>query len=359
MSSADAAVVSRVNSGELLYVPLDPPDEMAARQLLTEQVAAVQPESATSLQSFDGAVRQLAEDNDEIELKSYVLVGQPLQYDPHERLFIGTVLIGVADLFGHGGPRSLTVPLQFEVLESALVDPYRVALRGTSPPYERIRVASRVVGQPVTLRIASNFSREGVSLQVPVEPTLIVDVDGDRLRAFGLQTTQLTVQAVGGAGTPRGTVTIRAPGGFLVDEEPAKFDEHGIARATLRTDSPGELVVSAVAAGYAPGRSPPVHVIWPWPTLVATSLGGLIGGFVRLAGRIRRGMKVGQFVVGLIVSILVGIIVFALYVVGVKVLPVTFSVELGDVFAFSAAALAGWLGVHVLPRLPAQSKAAT
>lgn len=355
---AAAAAAPRLLRGQLLFVPLDAPTERAANALLAEQVAATESDGTESLQSFEGAVRQLAEDDEEVQLKSYVLVGQPLQYDAQTGQFVGTVLIGVADLFGAGSPRSLTVPLQFEVLESALVDPHQVALQVTSPPYQRIRVASRVIGQPVTLRIASNFSREGVSVRVPVEPTLIVDVDGDRLRAFGMQTTQVTVRAIGGDARPQGTVSIRAPGAFLPDPDPPEFDEFGIARATLRTDSPGELVVTAVAAGYSPGASSPVSVIWPWPTMAATGLGGFIGGFVRLAGRIRRGMHMGPFVVGLIVSILVGVIVFALYVVGVKLLPVTFSVEMGDIFAFAAAALAGWLGVGVLPRLPAKPGAA-
>jgi hypothetical protein len=343
-------VIPRPHRGQLLYVRLDPPAEQVAQTLLAEQVAAVDTQSAGTLKSFQGAVRQLAEDHQEVQLKSYVLVGQPLQYDPASKLSVGTVLVGVADLFGEGGPRSLTVPLQFEVLESALVDPHQVALQVTSPPYQSIRVTSRVIGQPVTLRIASNFSLEGVSVQVPVEPTLIVDVDGDTLRAFGMQTAKITVSAIGGNTKPQGTVSLSAPRAFLPDPAPPAFDEQGIARATMRTDSPGEIVVTAVAAGYSPGTSLPVKVIWPWPTLVATSAGGFIGGFVRLAGRVRKGMNVGRFIVGLVVSIFVGVIVFALYVVGVKLLPVSFSVEIGDVFAFAAASLAGWLGTGVLPQ---------
>jgi len=357
-ASAFPSAIRRVNPGELLYVPLDERTESAAETLLKEQVAASESHSHATLTSFGGAVRQLSADNQEVQLKSYVLVGQPLQYDRHAEQFIGTVLVGVADLFGgSGGPRSLTVPMQFEVLESALVNPQRVALEATSPPYQSIRVTSRVLGEPVVLRVASNFSREGVTVTIPVEPTLIVNVDGNRLRAFGMQTTRLSVRAVGAGSAPQGAVTLRAPGAFLEHPEPLTFDASGTAHATLRTDSPGEVTVSAFAAGYAPGSSLPVLVIWPWPTLAATGIGGLVGGFVRLAGRIRRGMNLGQFILGLIVSILVGMIVFALYVVGVKVLPVSFSVEVGDIFAFAAAALAGWFGVAVLPKLPARGAA--
>jgi hypothetical protein len=347
--AAEAVVVSKLAHGQLAYVQLAPPQEQAAQLLLNEKVAAAGPDKLNSLQSFQGAVRQLATDDREIQLKSYVLVGQPLQYVAETGQFVGTILVGVADLFDDGGPRVLTVPLQFEVLESALADPARVSLTETSPPYERIRVTSGVVGQPVTIRIASNFSREGVSVSLPVEPTLLVSIDGGNLRAFGMQTTRVTVTAVGGitrAGMP---VQLSAPGAFLPDVNLPKFDDDGIARATLRTDNTGLVTVTAMAAGYTPGSNR-VNVIWPWPTLLATCLGGLIGGFVRLAPRMRKGIKVGQFIVGLVISAFLGVIVFALYVVGVKLLPVTFSVEIGDIFAFAAAALAGWIGTAVLPQ---------
>lgn len=353
-TSADAVVVPTLTPGQLAYVQLAPSQERAAQRLLGEKVASADPANLESLQSFQGAIRQLAADDQEMQLKSYVLVGQPLQYVAESGQFVGTILIGVADLFGEGAPRVLTVPLQFEVLESALADPQRVALKETSPPYERIRVTSRVIGQPVTIRIASNFSREGVSVSVPVEPTLLVSVDGGNLRGFGMQTARVTVNAIGAADSPRGMVQLSAPGAFLPDTSPPMFDEFGVATATLRTDNTGPVTVTALVAGYAPG-SKTINVIWPWPTLLATSIGGFIGGFIRLAGRIRKGMNVAQFALGLLVSIFIGAVVFALYVVGVKLLPVTFSVEIGDIFAFAAAALAGWLGTGVLPKIQVRS----
>jgi hypothetical protein len=150
-----------------------------------------------------------------------------------------TTVVGVADLFGEGRSRAFTVPLLFEVLEAALADPSKVELRETSPPFERIKVTSSVIGQPATLRIASNFSREGVVVEVPVEPTLLVSIVGGDLRAYGMQTTSVRVTAIGGGEETPSRVMFTAPGAILMDEEELTFDEHRIAEAKLRTDRLG------------------------------------------------------------------------------------------------------------------------
>ena len=345
----DAAVVPRLDRGQLLFVELERTVEQTAHKLLVQQVAATTQVDTGSLHAFNGAVRQLAQDDQEVQLKSYVLVGQPLRYVLATKQFEGSIVVGVADLFGEGRSRAFTVPLLFEVLEGALADPSKVELRETSPPFERIKVTSSVIGQPATLRIASNFSREGVVVEVPVEPTLLVSIAGGDLRAYGVQTTSVRVTAIGGGEETPSRVMFTAPGAILMDGEELTFDEHRMAEAKLRTDRPGVVTVTAQAMGYVPG-SDTVTVIRPWPTLLAACFGGFVGGFVRLGTRIGKGTSVTQFAVGMIISVFVGIMVFALHVVGVRLLPVTFSVEVGDIFAFAVAALAGWLGTGVLPQ---------
>jgi hypothetical protein len=347
-SPATEVVRPNLRRGEVVFVRLPDADERAARTILGEKVASDAPNKKDTVQSFPGAVRQLASDDREVQLKPYVLAGQPLQYAADSEQFVGTIQIGVADLFGEGPSRTLTAPLEFQVLESAMTEPDSVSLDRTSPPYKAIEVKSKVLGD-VKIRIASNFSREGFEVKLPIEPTLLVQVDGGNLRGLGMQTTRVTVRAVGGGAPGKGTpVDIAAPGATLESVD-ATLDESGIAHAVLRSDSTGEVNVKATASGYAPG-SKTVTVIWPWFTLAAACVGGLIGGFVRLSTRMRKGANIGQIILGLVVSIFLGAIVFALQVGGVKLLMVTFSVATGDIVAFGIGALAGWLGTMVLPK---------
>jgi hypothetical protein len=343
-ASPDAPEAALPRAGELVIVPLDANMERETRQAITDKIGASNTPQI-SLQAFGGAIRQLAGDGTGVTLKSYVLAGQPLRFEPETQQFVGTILIGVADLASDAS-RTLTTPLLFQVVESGLVAPPSVELRETSPPYKEIAVSSPVLGT-ITLRVVSNFSREGVAVPIPIEPTLIVAVDGGNLRAFGMQSTGITVTAVGGEAPVGRSVTFSAPGAFL-EKVDTRFDEHGVARGVVRTDQPGMIVVQAASPGYASGERT-IAVVLPWVTLAFASVGGLVGGFIRLGPKIKRGMNVVGFLVGMAISVLLGVLVFALYVLGVNVLPVTFGVQVGDLLAFAAAALAGWLGTSVLP----------
>ena len=341
----------RLERGQLYFVALAPQQEIAARALVAEQVAAAAVTETAMVQSFEGVVRQVTDADVEVQLKPYVLVGEPLKFVRDSGRFTGSVAIGVADLIGGSGQGKLSAPLLFQVLETR----EQKSLDHVSPPFEYIDVSTEAAGRPVTLRIASNFSHEGIAVTVPVERTLFVEVDNDNLRGLGIQTTRVTVRAVGGTEVPTETVSLSAPGAFLEYDIPLKFDDQGLAHAVLRSDSPGQVVVRATATGYTGGETPPVTVLWPWQTLAATLVGGVVGGFIRLGSRIRRNTNWLHFVIGLVIAALTGLLVFALYVLGVKLLPVSFGVEVGDLFAFAAAALGGWLGTGVLPRLAAAS----
>jgi hypothetical protein len=348
-----AVVAPRLLKGQLFHVRLPAGQEAMTRQLLNEQLASISSTAATTLQTVDGVFRQLTSDNVEVQIKPFALVGQPLRYVPPERRFVGTVAVGAADVGDSGVPRTLSVPVVFENLATGK----QVTLDRTSPPLGRFEVSSAASGEPVVLNILSNLSREGMGITVPVEPTLLVETDNRDLRGWGLQTTQVTVRAVGGAAIPeKRPVSLSAAGAFLMNSAPT-FDKHGVAHAELRSDRNGQITVSATATGYVSGASDPLHVTWPWQTLLFALVGGLIGGFIRLGPQIRRGMNGLRFVVGLIIAVLTGLLIFVLYVLGVKLLPVAFAVEVGDLFALAAAALGGWLGSGVLPGLKASSKA--
>jgi hypothetical protein len=360
-------IVRRLDRGQTLYVRELPSDvEQQAKDIVEQQVADAEPQEATveaTVQSFEGIVRQRpmdpVDDDDELQLKPYVLVGQPLQYQKNIARFVGTIHVGVADLSSEGRSRVLASPLDFQVLETAVAEPERFVISATSPPYQRVAITSEVTGAIARLRVASNFDLAGMVVEVPVEPTLLVSIDGDDLRAFGIQTARVTVTAVGGTAAPRGSPILSVSGeasAFLEDDAPM-FDAAGRARTTLRTDGVGEVVVKAEYPSYAPGEDG-ATVIWPLFTLGAASLGGLVGGVLRLAPRVPNRISALKLAIGLVTAVLLGVVVFALYVVGVKVLPVDFGVQTGDIFAFACAALAGWLGTGVLPQLPAKEPAA-
>jgi len=345
-ASAPVTVQPSLLRGRLYFVKLPAVQEAAAHTLVAEQVAAIAPAEVASVQTFTGVVRQITDNNVEVQLKPYVLIGQILKYMSATKTFTGSVAVGVADLLDAEGNASLSAPLKFQAIDSKELK----TLDHLSPPYEYFDVSTDSLGKSVTLRIASNFSHDGVSVTVPVEPTLIVEVDTNNIRALGLQPARITVRAVGDTPPLGFSASLSAPNAFLDNNAPI-FDGRGVAYAELRGDNPGEITVSASATGYVAGQYSPIHVFWPWQTLLLTMLGGLVGGFIRLGPHIRSGMNGSRFVIALSIAMLIGLVVFVLYPLGVNLLPVKFTVQVGDLFAFGAAALGGWMGSGVLPQL--------
>ena len=117
----------------------------------------------------------------------------------------------------------------------------------------------------------------------------------------------------------------------------------------LRSDSTGPLRITASAAGLADATAP-LRVEMPWRTLVFALGGGLLGGLARLlaGGRRVRGTRA---LLALALSLLVGLLVFGLAVLGVNVFPVRFEVQVGYMFIAVVSALGAWAGVAALKRV--------
>jgi hypothetical protein len=98
--------------------------------------------------------------------------------------------------------------------------------------------------------------------------------------------------------------------------------------------------VTAAAPGYAAGTTV-VRYAFPWSFLLATLLGGLVGGglhYLRSRGSASQGLA-RQITGGILMALLVGVA----STVGVNFLPVTFSARYGEALFFTIAAIAAYL----------------
>ena len=82
---------------------------------------------------------------------------------------------------------------------------------------------------------------------------------------------------------------------------------------------------------------------FPWAALIAALTGGLAGGFIRHHLKLTRA--------DLIVSVLVGALVAALYAQGVNALGLELSARTGEILTFVIAALGAFGGTTLLARL--------
>jgi hypothetical protein len=349
--AASAAVLPALRAGMLAHVVVPPAEEQVVTKALVARLALTAPTKTVT--AFQGVLRQLDSRGEEVQLKPYVLVGDPMKYDARTGSFDGSISVGVVDVIDNIEQRPLSAPVIFQVRESSMADPSIVTLTATSPPTSAIRLQTKTVGAGAVVHVVSRFDPSGVEVTVPVEPTLLLRSDRDDLQAYGLQVAHITIMAAGVTPPIHAAVTLSAPNAFIEPSSIVTLSDTGTAQVTVRSDGPGIVHVSALAvsSGFAVGNDVTLTVSTPARTLLATVIGGLAGGLLRLGPQLRKGMKAGRFAFGLLLAVLTGVLVFALYVLGVKLVPVEFSVQTGMLFAAAVSALGAWLGTGILPQL--------
>lgn len=332
-------------AGQMYRVALAHDEEQLAADVLKSRIAGFS--RANTVASFPGIVRQVATNQQAVDLKPFVLAGKALTLDRPTGEFKGSIRIGVADLSNPTEGLALSAPMTFNVLEADLADPSQVALDKTSPPLETIRIHTPVVEEPFVVRVASQFDLAGVPVTLRVSPTLFVQTDREVIQGYGLETASVYVWTVG-VSTPKGrTVQLRAKPSAHFAQSRLILDEEGRAETHLRSDASGPVTLTASMAGLG-NADYPIQFDRPWRTLAFSLVGGLLGGLIRVAPGFRPGSRLARPVIALFVSVLIGALVFALTALGVNVLPVEFAVRSGDIFVFAVSALGAWLGTAAL-----------
>lgn len=291
-----------------------------------------------------GVLRQEAQDGAELVLKPLVLVGQALSRAADGR-FIGTILVGVKEVSdAAGGARELTAPVQFDVLETRLANPARVLVKSTAPHFESIEVTS-TSARPLRLRVASRFAPEGVEVVVPVE-ALSLQPSTDEIDGFGLEAADLNISVVGLPDPAGRRVLLKVSGdsGYLEASRLA-LDRDGEATTRVRSSGLGPVKITASVAGLT--ATTEVRSRFPGLTLLAAALGALVGGLIRLLSEGRQ-LDRKRALAALAVSLLTGVLVFALYAVGVNVTPLNPTVNVGAVLVFAVSGIGAYLGTRLL-----------
>lgn len=285
-----------------------------------------------------GILRQADANGNEVQLKAFALRGRPLVYDAAQRVYRGTIILGVAEIVAGRPQRPLTTPVVFQILNADSADPTETSFDRTSPPYKEVRLTLSAV-RPVQV-LSALIPDGGVDIPLQLNPSLAVEVGHGAIDGFGLETTQVNISLIG-VNQPAGrVVTLHTDAGYL-DPTRVQLDERGNASVTMRSGSVGTARITATTPGVERVQAN-VDFRFPWLTLAASIFGGLAGGFVRARGRSR-----GR---ALAVAAVWGLIVFVCYAVGINLLPFAPSVTIGAALVFAVSALGALFGTALLRR---------
>jgi hypothetical protein len=291
-----------------------------------------------SIATLPGILRQTDAAGNAVQLKAFAIAGRPLVYDAAQRVYRGTIILGITAIVPRPEPLPLTAPVVFQVLDADSADPAETSFQSTSPPYKIVQVTLSAV-RPVQV-LSTLIPDGGVNITLPLNPMLAVEVGRSAIDGFGLETTPVNISLLGVERPGGRVVTLRTDAGYL-DPTRVQLDENGNASVAVRSGSVGASRITATTPGVESAQTI-VQFNFPYLTLLASIFGGLAGGFVRARGRPR-----GR---ALAVAAVWGLIVFVCYAVGINLLPFTPSVTIGAALVFAVSALGALFGPALLRR---------
>lgn len=295
-----------------------------------------------------GFLRQVDSSGNELQLKMIALAGKRLAFDRNLNAFVGTMWLGVNEIAA-GPSRELVTPVEFRILNAQSADPsaVRVTTTGASG-YQEVRLGLVAAVDVPKVNIASNLAQDPFELSLPLNPTLIIASDAP-IDGFGLATSTINVTVLG-LPQPKGKVITfqRTSGAGTISSKRVPLEDDGTASTELRSDGLGGATVSASLPGLVPAPTT-VDFRFPYVTIFSGLLGGIVGGLIRVGTSRMRGRRA---VLAIGIAVLVGILVFGLYAVGVNVLPIQPIIRAGAVLVFVVSGMGAFIGPSLLPRGP-------
>lgn len=239
--------------------------------------------------------------------------------------------------------RQLPTPIQIQI-SGADVEPSTVSFTSTALPFPEVVVRTPDI-RAVNLLVSPTLDE----FSVPFDPTIHVETTSARIEGLGLADAEVNVSVIGVSPGSVRVVRLRVdPEGHLSDST-VELNENGDGVARIRSNGIGQTTIHASANGL-PSSSTAITFGFPFLTIGAALLGGALGGGIRFLTTAKKQARRLQLLMAAVFS---GVLVFALYAVGVNLLPIQPTVTVGSVVVFALSAVGAYLGPALLnARLP-------
>lgn len=182
---------------------------------------------------------------------------------------------------------------------------------------------------------------------VPVTRKLSITPSSSVIQGYGVGVTMLTITASSPDLAPDQSVVIgMVPAGNLQGKE--LILKQGRLDVPMQSEGRGKVEVTVSAPGFESDTTTVIYEL-PVQTVSAGLGGGLIGGTGRVLARSGGRRKWKALLTSLGLSVVVAVIAYVLFRIGVNVFPFTPTVNTGAVTVFALAAVAGFIGASILP----------
>jgi len=283
---------------------------------------------------------------------SVAVQGGGLHYRQVPGDFTGSVLLGLQSSSHPAGSHRLGRAVR--MLLTASVDalsPSQVTLDHTNLPYTSVRLTTRSPSSDVImLRIRTDLDTATDSIPVSVlRPGLRLIATPKRIAGYGLEVATLAIMADVARPRTAATVTLTSDRG-KVEPIQVVLDSGGTAKATIRSAGLGRATITAQSLAFQP-ESETVEFVFPTAFLVASIIGGLLGGVVRegwATWQDTQRVLVWHFAAGVVLAALGGVIVAVAWAFGINLLDIKPVSGSGEAFTGLVAALGAFAGLSMV-----------
>jgi hypothetical protein len=286
----------------------------------------------------------LRPDGQEIRFRPIIESAGGLSLSGSTSRFQGRIYVGLRDNRNPDAAYPLPQPVSLLVGGQAdELQPRQLTIDHTNLPFAEVTIAAQDPPDPIDFSLIAAGTSERATVSLPIiRPRLTVIAGRSRIQGFGLETAVITVRAVG-LTNPEGRVVTVTSDVASVDPVEVRLDQQGVGTTSVRSVSVGEASVNAVSPPLSPAKET-IRFSWPVAYFIASVVGGLAGALLAWAQTKGKKKKLQTVVIR---GVLTGVIVVALYAVGVNVLPVHPTATAGEVLAFALAATGGFVGLKL------------
>lgn len=268
---------------------------------------------------------------------------QPLSYNANSNSFTGK--IGFLLMSDSDNTASVKEPVKIEVRsdEAKSIAPAKLAIDHLSIPSTDVDVVAENVTDSISVRVGTVSNPEGYVTFLKVKPVLEISANRKGLQGLGIEETEIDVRLKGYNSADSVKVVFNPGKGTITPSSVfVKYNEP--ATVMLRSQGLGDSKITATTSNLN-SNSLVFEFNFPWYFLLASLIGGLLGGFVKFLSSDKKKESLQKIIIG---GVLTGLIVAAAYYgLGISLIGIKISAIVNEIAVFALSALGAIVGISL------------
>lgn len=233
-------------------------------------------------------------------------------------------------------------PVNIIITSSGLkqVSPRSLSIDHLSFPVSDVEVAGDGISDSVEIRVITASRPEGYRSFLKIKPALDINTNRYSLQGYGIQKVPIEVRLIGSNSGDSLRVDLSASKGTVTpDAVTLRYNQP--QTVYLTSEGTGDILISAKSSSL---QSPPrqLHYSFPWYFLIASIIGGLLGGFAKYYSGRKKKFSMRPITGGILAALMGAL---AYYALGISLLNFKMNATFNEFAVLALSALFAYFGI--------------